>query len=289
MLSINHVKKTYGNHMVLENINLSLNKGVYALVAPNGFGKTTLLSMISSIMQPTEGNIKYNDKDIFELGKDYREILGYLPQSLGYYENYTAVQNLLYIAALKGIDKQVAKQRIHDMLEQFGLTKDKDKKMRTFSGGMKQRVGIIGALLNDPEIILLDEPTAGLDPKERKNLKSILAHLGHDKTILISTHIISDIEFLANQIIMLKDNTILLNDTSENICNRMKGSVYEYVVKADSYEAFIETHLVLDEQMQENGVKVRFYSQHNSNVDWQEVYPSLNDVFLILYGKGVKE
>jgi len=205
MLIIENLNKSYGNNLILENINLSFGKGVYALVAPNGFGKTTLLSMMSTIMNPSGGDIKYNGKSIYKLGEKYRDILGYLPQTIGYYENNTAVQNLLYVAALKGIDKSTAKKRIDYMLEQFGLIESKDKKIRTFSGGMKQRIGIIGALLNDPQIILLDEPTAGLDPKERKNLKTILAHMGQEKLILVSTHIISDIEFLANQIIMLKD------------------------------------------------------------------------------------
>jgi len=285
MLIIENLNKSYGNNLILENINLSFGKGVYALVAPNGFGKTTLLSMMSTIMNPSGGDIKYNGKSIYKLGENYRDILGYLPQTIGYYENNTAVQNLLYVAALKGIDKSTAKKRIDYMLEQFGLIESKDKKIRTFSGGMKQRIGIIGALLNDPQIILLDEPTAGLDPKERKNLKTILAHMGQEKLILVSTHIISDIEFLANQIIMLKDKSVFINDTSENICNRIKGSIFENVVKAEDYLKFSTKYMILDEQMQENGIKLRFYSNAKDDAKWQEVFPGLNDVFLVLYGK----
>jgi len=285
MLIIENLNKSYGNNLILENINLSFGKGVYALVAPNGFGKTTLLSMMSTIMNPSGGDIKYNGKSIYKLGEKYRDILGYLPQTIGYYENNTAVQNLLYVAALKGIDKSTAKKRIDYMLEQFGLIESKDKKIRTFSGGMKQRIGIIGALLNDPQIILLDEPTAGLDPKERKNLKTILAHMGQEKLILVSTHIISDIEFLANQIIMLKDKSVFINDTSENICNRIKGSIFENVVKAEDYLKFSTKYMILDEQMQENGIKLRFYSNAKDDAKWQEVFPGLNDVFLVLYGK----
>jgi len=285
MLIIENLNKFYGNNLILENINLSFGKGVYALVAPNGFGKTTLLSMMSTIMNPSGGDIKYNGKSIYKLGEKYRDILGYLPQTIGYYENNTAVQNLLYVAALKGIDKSTAKKRIDYMLEQFGLIESKDKKIRTFSGGMKQRIGIIGALLNDPQIILLDEPTAGLDPKERKNLKTILAHMGQEKLILVSTHIISDIEFLANQIIMLKDKSVFINDTSENICNRIKGSIFENVVKAEDYLKFSTKYMILDEQMQENGIKLRFYSNAKDDAKWQEVFPGLNDVFLVLYGK----
>jgi len=285
MLIIENLNKSYGNNLILENINLSFGKGVYALVAPNGFGKTTLLSMMSTIMNPSGGDIKYNGKSIYKLGEKYRDILGYLPQTIGYYENNTAVQNLLYVAALKGIDKSTAKKRIDYMLEQFGLIESKDKKIRTFSGGMKQRIGIIGALLNDPQIILLDEPTAGLDPKERKNLKTILAHMGQEKLILVSTHIISDIEFLANQIIMLKDKSVFINDTSENIRNRIKGSIFENVVKAEDYLKFSTKYMILDEQMQENGIKLRFYSNAKDDAKWQEVFPGLNDVFLVLYGK----
>jgi len=285
MLIIENLNKSYGNNLILENINLSFGKGVYALVAPNGFGKTTLLSMMSTIMNPSGGDIKYNGKSIYKLGEKYRDILGYLPQTIGYYENNTAVQNLLYVAALKGIDKSTAKKRIDYMLEQFGLIESKDKKIRTFSGGMKQRIGIIGALLNDPQIILLDEPTAGLDPKERKNLKTILAHMGQEKLILVSTHIISDIEFLANQIIMLKDKSVFINDTSENICNRIKGSIFENVVKAEDYLKFSTKYMILDEQMQEDGIKLRFYSNAKDDAKWQEVFPGLNDVFLVLYGK----
>ena len=205
MLTLSHISKSYGKFLAVEDINLELEHGLYGMLAPNGAGKTTLIKMITTLLFPSEGEILYDGIPIQKMGEKYRDLIGYLPQQFGYYKNNTPVQYLDYLAALKNLPRQGLRDKIDGLLELVGLLDVADKKMKKFSGGMIQRVGIAQAMLNDPKILILDEPTAGLDPKERARFRNIISALSKDRIVILSTHIVSDIESIANQVIMIKD------------------------------------------------------------------------------------
>ena len=210
-LVIDRLTKQFQNKIAVDRVSLRLHSGVFGLLGTNGAGKTTLMRMLCGILQPTSGTITFDGLDVREEG--YRAILGYLPQDFGYYPEFTAMDFLLYMAALKGLPKRSAKRRANELLELVGLQDMGRKKIKTFSGGMKQRLGIAQALLNDPKLLILDEPTAGLDPKERVRFRNLIQQLGKDSIVLLSTHIVSDIEHIADEVLMMKDGTLIYNGT----------------------------------------------------------------------------
>ena len=283
MLTIKNISKNYGDFNALKNINMEFENGVSGLLAPNGAGKTTLIKMIATLIFPSEGEILYNGENIVAMDERYREILGYLPQDFGYYKNYSPNKFLMYLAALKGIEKSVAKDKIKELLKLVALEDVADKKMKKFSGGMIQRVGIAQALLNDPKILILDEPTAGLDPKERVRFRNLLSELSRDRIIIVSTHIVSDIEFISNEIVMIKDKEILYKDTIDNICEKLHGKVFETEIENNEIIDFRKNYLSLSEKQEYGKVKVRFISEKPYDKTWSIVYPSLEDVFLYEY------
>ena len=283
MLTIKNITKKYGDFCALKNINMEFKNGVYGLLAPNGAGKTTLIKMIATLIFPSEGEILYNGENIVAMDEKYRDILGYLPQDFGYYKNYSPNKFLMYLAALKGIEKSVAKDKIKELLKLVALEDVADKKMKKFSGGMIQRVGIAQALLNDPKILILDEPTAGLDPKERVRFRNLLSELSRDRIIIVSTHIVSDIEFISNEIVMIKDKELLYKDTIDNICEKLHGKVFETEIENNEIIDFRKNYLSLSEKQEHGKVKVRFISEKPYNKTWSIVYPSLEDVFLCEY------
>ncbi|MFR8734807.1 MAG: ATP-binding cassette domain-containing protein [Clostridium perfringens] len=283
MLVVNNVSKKYGSFYALKDINLEFNNGVYALLAPNGAGKTTLIKLLTTLNFPTSGEILYKGTDIVSLDGEYRDIIGYLPQDFGYYRNYTPRKFLLYLAALKGIKKEDAVEKVKEVLKVVSLENVENKKMKGFSGGMIQRVGIAQALLNDPKILILDEPTAGLDPKERVRFRNLLSDLSRDRIVIISTHIVSDIEFISNEVIMIKDHKILYKDSIENICSTLEGMVYETSMTFEESKEFRKKYILLSEKQDGGIMKARFISQGNNDEKWIKVNPNIEDVFLYQY------
>ncbi len=277
MLTVNNVTKSYGKFIALENINLTFENGVYGLLAPNGAGKTTLIKMLVTLLFPTKGEILWNGEDIVSLGGDYRGIVGYLPQDFGYYKNYSPRQFLNYISALQCLDRKKAKVRIDELLSLVALEDVKDKKMKQFSGGMVQRVGIAQAMLNDPKILILDEPTAGLDPKERVRFRNLIHNLAENRIVILSTHIVSDIETIANQIIMIKDRKLLCCDTPHNISKTLSGKLFEVPIKTA-----VENAYVLSERQGENGAVLRIVTD-NPMTSAISVVAGLEDAFLYTY------
>ena len=229
-LELTDLNKTFKNKTAVRDISVSLEHGVYGLLGENGAGKTTLMRMLCGILEPTSGTILCDGIPIRQLGGDYRMLLGYLPQDFGYYPNYSAVEFLMYISALKGIPKNIAKKRAVELLEEVGLDNVANKKVKTFSGGMKQRVGIAQALLNNPEILILDEPTAGLDPKERVRFRNLLSDYAEDRIVILSTHIVSDIEAIADEVLLMKKGKFALQGSVPELIKKAEGKVWELTV-----------------------------------------------------------
>lgn len=214
-LVLDRVTKQYKNKIAADRISLCLQPGVTGLLGANGAGKTTLMRMICGVLRPSSGSIALDGMDVSE--ELYRDALGYLPQDFGYYPNFSARDFLLYMAALKGLSGREAKRKCDELLKRVNLEEVAGKKIKSFSGGMKQRLGIAQALLNDPKLIVLDEPTAGLDPKERVRFRNMIAELGRDSIVLLSTHIVSDVEHIADRILMMKDGEIIWDGAKENV------------------------------------------------------------------------
>ena len=277
MLSLNHVTKNYGNFTALEDINLDFSSGVYALLAPNGAGKTTLIKMLTTLIFPTKGEILWNGDGIVGLDASYRDLLGYLPQDFGYYKNHSPRDFLLYMSAVKCIGRDTAKKKTDELLELVGLSDVRDKKMKKFSGGMIQRVGIAQAMLNDPKILILDEPTAGLDPKERVRFRNLISSLSKDRIVILSTHIVSDIETVANNVILFKDHKLFANDAPAAICQTLAGKVYETAA------AIPVGSLALTERQEGGKTVTRFAHEIDCSENAQRVEPNLEDVFLYIF------
>ena len=216
-LCIDRLTKQYENKIAVDRISLQLTNGVYGLLGANGAGKTTFMRMLCGVLKPTSGTINFNGFDVSS--EEYRSELGYLPQDFGYYPEFSGLDFLLYMASLKGLKKAEAKRKAKQLLKLVSLSDVARKKISTYSGGMKQRLGIAQALLNDPKIIILDEPTAGLDPKERVRFRNLIKELGKNSIVLLSTHIVSDIEHIANTVLMMKAGHIIYNGSANEIVN----------------------------------------------------------------------
>lgn len=278
MLSVEHVTKRYGSFTALKDISLTFTSGVYGLLAPNGAGKTTLIKMLTTLLFPSEGHILWDGEEILSLGADYRGILGYLPQEFGYYPGYTPRQFLRYVAALQCIPQKQAEGRIGQLLEMVGLSDAADQKMRKFSGGMRQRVGIAQAMLNDPKLLILDEPTAGLDPRERVRFRNLIHSLAEDRIVVLSTHIVSDIETIAGQIVMLRNHELFCCESPANLRARFRGKVFE--VPAGT--SLLPGQFLLSERQKDTGTVLRIYSEVPPESGVPAV-PGLEDVFLSIY------
>lgn len=269
----------------VQNLTVSFEHGVYGLLGENGAGKTTLMRMIVGILKPTQGQITCDGIPIRQLGGTYRNLLGYLPQDFGYYKDFSAVRFLNYIAALKAIDSKIAKERIDNLLETVGLTEARNKKLKTFSGGMLRRIGIAQALLNEPKILILDEPTAGLDPRERVRFRNIISALGKNRIVILSTHIVSDVEYIADQIMIMKQGAFIKTGTQAQILEPVAGCVWKCVVSEKEAEELNATYAVsnLRGSEREGQVELRVVSQKIPHQDAKAMEPVLEDAYLYYY------
>lgn len=288
-LEIRNLTKQYGKKVAVNHLNLSLKKGVYGLLGANGAGKTTLMRLICGIQTPTSGKITLNGRRIEVLGENYRKYLGYLPQQFPYYPDFSALDYLLYIAALKGLDEKTAKEKSKELLETVGLTKNSRQKIRTFSGGMKQRLGIAQAMLNDPRILVLDEPTAGLDPKERVRFRNLISAFSKERIVILSTHIVSDVEFIAEKIIMMKSGRILHYGRPREITSEIRGKVWECTVPSEKAEQYTAQFNVSNlRNVDNNQTILRIISRELPLNGALQVEPNLEDLYLY-YFKGGNE
>lgn len=284
-LNIDSVTKKFKEKTAVDNFSVCLREGIYGLLGPNGSGKTTLMRILADVVKPTSGRVSLNGERMTILDEEYRNVIGYLPQDIGFYPGFTAEKFLYYVAALKGINKKEAEKKIDHLLKFVNLEDMRKKKIKGFSGGMKQRLGIAQALLNDPDILILDEPTAGLDPTERIRFKNLIAGISKDKIILLSTHIVSDIEFLANQIIVMKDGVLVKEDTPEALISGMRGKVWSMAVEEENLYKVGSEFKVVNTSRNEKGVFVRIVGDIKPSEDAVEEEPNLEDMFLYYFGK----
>ena len=284
-LEINDLTKEFGDFIAVNHMNLTMTSGVYGLLGVNGAGKTTLMRMLCTLLKPTDGSIRCDGKDIFEMDSEYRKFLGYLPQEFGFYPEFTVEDYLLYIAALKGIRPIVAKKRVKELISKVGLSKASHKKMKKLSGGMKRRAGIAQAMLNNPKILILDEPTAGLDPNERIRFRNLISELSEDRLVLLSTHIVSDIEYIANEILLMKDGTLMRKGTADEIISSMSENVWECLVDKNMISEFITRYKISNMKTEPDGVVLRIISQKKPFSNARTVEASLEDVFLYYFGE----
>ena len=284
-LELDGLTKEFGDFTAVNHINLTMTNGVYGLLGVNGAGKTTLMRMLCTLLKPTSGTICCNGKDIFNMDSEYRKLLGYLPQDFGFYPEFTVEDYLLYIAALKGIRPVVAKKRVKELIAKVGLSKAAHKKMKKLSGGMKRRAGIAQAMLNDPKILILDEPTAGLDPNERIRFRNLISELSEDRLVLLSTHIVSDIEYIANEIWLMKDGEILHKGSIDELINSMTETVWECLVPKNRVSDFMEKYKISNMKSEINQVMLRIISHEKPVENAMRVEASLEDVFLYYFGE----
>lgn len=287
MLKIENVSKQYKDFYALKKIDCELTEGIYALLGPNGAGKTTLMRILVDILEPSTGRVTFNNQDISILGENYRDILGYLPQGFGAYGNFTAEAFLMYVAALKDIERVYAIQRVNELLNLVGLAEVKKKKLKSFSGGMKQRVGIAQALLNDPKVLILDEPTAGLDPSERIRLRRVLSELSKDKVIILSTHIVSDIEYVANEVLLLKEGELIEKKKPQQLLSQIEGHVWTLTLDEKDYLKHKQTLKIVNTQHLQNSVEIRVISEIKPNEKALTVEPRLEDIYVYYFGGNV--
>lgn len=289
-LELKNLGKKYGkDNWAVDHVNLTLNNGVYALIGANGSGKTTLMRMIADVLFPTEGKILLDGEDIHTLDEDYRALLGYLPQNFGYYKDFSVKDFLLYMAALKGLDANFAKMRAADIAEQVNITEFYNQKMKTLSGGMRQRVGIAQALLNDPEILILDEPTSGIDPKERIRFRNLLAELAGERLVIYATHIVSDVSFLANNVLLMKDGVFKVNGTMEEALDTCRGKVWSATLDAVSAEALHKAYNVTAMNREGDNVAMKILADSAPCTDAVPADPTLDDLYLYYFDKEDEE
>lgn len=279
-LKLMDIEKRYKDKEAVRKFNYTFVNGVYGLLGENGAGKTTLMRLICGILKPTTGNIYCDNIEIASMGAEYRKLLGYLPQDFGYYDEFTAERFLRYMAALKALPKEYADSRIEELLDVVELKNKKKKKLKTFSGGMIRRIGIAQALLNDPEILILDEPTAGLDPKERVRFRKVISSLGKNRIVLLSTHIVSDIDYIADKILIMKNGELIQEGTEKKIIEKVEGHVWKCVVSEKEAERIENLYIVSNMRNSGENVELRIISKKQPVLNAKNVESTLEDAYL---------
>jgi ABC-2 type transport system ATP-binding protein len=286
-LVIDNVSKLYrGKVWGLKDLSLSLEPGILGLVGPNGAGKSTLMRILATITQPTQGLVTWNGADIVQDPNSVRAVLGYLPQDFGVYPNLNATEFLEYMAAIKGLDGRAARRRIDELLQVVNLVDARKRPLGGFSGGMKQRVGIAQALLNDPQLLIVDEPTAGLDPEERVRFRNLLSDLSGERIVILSTHIVSDVEAVATQIALIRQGRLLRCETPEVLLRGVEGKVWEWTASSTDLPALRERHLLSGTIRHSDGVQVRAVQDAQPVATAQVVPPRLEDAYLYFVSNG---
>ena len=286
-LEIKNVGKLYkGKIWGLKDFSLTLGPGILGLCGPNGAGKSTLIRILSTITQPSEGKVYWNGEDIQRKPNAIREVLGYLPQDFGVYPNLNAVEFLEYMAAIKGLDGRVSRQRIIELLQVVNLVGVRKQPLGGYSGGMKQRVGIAQALLNDPQLLIVDEPTAGLDPEERVRFRNLLSDLSGDRIVILSTHIVSDVEAAATEIALIQKGYLLLHATPEGLLEEVQDKVWEWIVPSSDLTRLRHKHLISSTMRSAQGVEVRAVAKEKPSPEARLMTPRLEDAYLYYMRNG---
>lgn len=283
-LCIEHITKKFRDIVAVDDISLRITPGVWGLLGANGAGKTTLMRMIAGIMKPSSGKILYDGIPINQLKEKYRDVFGYLPQEFGFYPEFTVKDYLEYVSVLKGLDAKESKCRIHELMERLTLSAVRNKKIAKLSGGMKRRVGIAQALLNDPEILILDEPTSGLDPGERVHFRNLLSEFAHDRIVLISTHIVPDVEYIANQNAVMKEGRLIAKGTTEELVKIIDKKVWTARIPMaclPEYERKLQIVNLRNEE--KNQIAIRYLAEEPCTDNSQPTTPHLEDLYLWMF------
>jgi len=284
-LSIQNLGKEYKRGFWgLKDFSIEIKPGILGLLGPNGAGKSTFMRMLATITKPTDGSIKWNDVDIVKSPDTLRDVLGYLPQDFGVYPNLNAVEFLEYMAAIKGLDAASAKKRIDELLQLVNLVDAAKRPLGGYSGGMKQRVGIAQALLNDPQLLIVDEPTVGLDPEERVRFRNLLSDLSGERIVILSTHIVSDVEATATHIALVNKGQLLREDAPENLLKELENKVWEWTVQSDDLPTLKQKHIVSGTIRRSDGVQVRVVSAEKTEAQAENASPNLEDAYLYFIG-----
>jgi len=284
-LTVNKLGKQYKRDFWgLKDFSLDIKPGILGLLGPNGAGKSTFMRMLATITKPTNGTITWNGTDIVKSPDILRDVLGYLPQDFGVYPNLSAIEFLEYMAAIKGLDAVTAKRRIDELLQLTNLVEAAKRPLGGYSGGMKQRVGIAQALLNDPQLLIVDEPTVGLDPEERVRFRNLLSDLSGERIVILSTHIVSDVEATATHIALVNKGQLLREDAPENLLNELENKVWEWTVHSDDLPTLKQKHIISGTIRRSDGVQVRVVSADKPDVSAQTVSPNLEDAYLFFIG-----
>lgn len=287
-LTLDRLTREFGPKIAVDRVSARLTPGVYGLLGANGAGKTTLMRMVCGVLRPTSGEVRYDGAPVSRLGDAYRARLGYLPQDFGYYPEFTALDFMEYVASLKGVDRRQARERSLELLDTVGLAGEERRRIRTFSGGMKQRLGIAQAVLNEPEVLVLDEPTAGLDPKERVRFRNLIASFAKDKIVLLSTHIVSDVEYIADRIVMMRAGQVVLTGAPDQIVGAVSGKVWEARVGAAEADRLAERLTVGNVHYLEGGeALVRIVCDERPVEGARPVGPTLEDLYLYTFADEV--
>ena len=285
-LTLDRLTREFGPKIAVDRVSARLTPGVYGLLGANGAGKTTLMRMVCGVLRPTSGEVRYDGAPVSRLGDAYRARLGYLPQDFGYYPEFTALDFMEYVASLKGVDRRQARERSLQLLDTVGLAGEERRRIRTFSGGMKQRLGIAQAVLNEPEVLVLDEPTAGLDPKERVRFRNLIASFAKDKIVLLSTHIVSDVEYIADRIVMMRAGQVVLTGAPDQIVGAVSGKVWEARVGAAEADRLAERLTVGNVHYLEGGeALVRIVCEGRPVEGARPVEPTLEDLYLYTFAE----